>query len=251
MNIKQRLNKEPNIEETPLHEQGSPTIKEEDVVVELLKLVPLTYEVVENVIDRKYPFEELLIEEYDGIILGLRAKELKRRSYKIGFNKKVDSLCSALPELVDKISTYPKDYLLMNSLRVVEENGERYVGADYQDNTLLYYIKESSEVQVVLLDKVEVPFLYEVTSQANPLDLGQQEDIDEEDNLEEEESTEQSELFKRLVESTKPFIEDTEQEKGLEEPKLSSKDININVLSEEEQKRLEAEIMEKLSLIEE
>lgn len=248
MNIKQRLNKEPlpYKENVPEPEQ---TFDLENAVMELLTQVPITYDVVSTVIDRKYPFEELMIEDFDAISVILHNKELKRRSYKLGFNKKVDGICQKLPSIVESLIQCPKDYLLLNGLRVVETD-KKYVGSDYNENTILYSMVDGS-VLVAILDRVEIPFLYEVTNtQPSKPKLSVTEDLtevaEEDLGLDEEPSDSQNELFKRLVESTKTFIEEDDVLETENTPKISSKDVNLDVLSLDEQKKLESEILAQL-----
>lgn len=258
MNIKKRLGKEENTEVIIESKKTKNKLRvNEDDTLELLRLIPVVYEVLDSVMDRKYPYVEVLVDDnYLGLKVDLDYTELKRRIYKIGFKKKILVLTEVLPELLSNLMANNKDFFILNGLRCAKIDGVVYIGSDYSENTiLLTYIEE--KLFTILIDKVNIPFKYE---------MGRQEIVEELETSEEsEEAIEQTQealdyarkkdILNRLIDTTNEVLKESiesdelknEEESKNEGQKLTSENISLANLSAEEQKRLEDEVLESLN----
>lgn len=264
MNIKKRLGKEAVVEVVPEKKKVKDKLRvNEDDTIELLRLIPVVYEVLDSVMDRKFPYEEVLV---DGNFIGLKVDldyaELKRRNFKLGFKKKAQLITTLLPEIVEALNTKNKDFYVLNGLRCAIIDNVVYIGSNYADNTLLLtYVNE--KLYSVLLDIVNEPFEFE---------KGLNEPYIEETEFEEQfiadeealEAKRKKDIYDRLINTTKEVfnesltdVEETDEvdndlEKGEvsdkpEAPKLTSENISLDNLSEEEKKRLEDEVLDMLN----
>lgn len=267
MNIKKRLGKEEVLEVAPAKKKELNKFRvNEDDTIELLRLIPVVYEVLDSVMDRKYPYEEVLVDgNFSGLKVDLDYSELKRRNFKIGFKKKAQLITTLLPELMETLSQKNKDFYVLKGLRCAEVDGVVYIGSDYSENTILItYVND--KLYSVLIDKVTEPFEFERGVRDSLVEetySDEVEDTTSEEDAETLEALRKKDIYDRLINTTNEIliesledesktdavVNDLEKDESVkkEAKKLTSENISLDNLSKEEKKRLEDEVLEHLN----